>query len=487
MASSKQNLRQEQRQRLQQRLNPKNLALGRLLEMSVPELEDEIRRELDDNPALEISGAEPLEQENDFNESSEQLQMADYASEDDVPAYISGRSHHSGESDFDIAAAAPDESDSLIELLMRRLRNETSLSEADTRIAAQIIGNLDDGGYLERNLRAIADDIAMTEGFEPSMDDMRRVFEAIRGLDPAGIGAVDLRDCLLLQLDRMDTSVRQKTAREIIANHFDLFSKRHFPQLQAQLEISKESLADALDLIRALNPKPASALDLGHAVDQSRHVTPDAAVDYDASSDTFTISLLGNIPELGIEETFTVTEPELENQGATPATRQRQRQALAFIRRKHDDAAAFIGLVKMRGETLMIILRAIVAHQHDFFVSGDSIDIKPMILKDISAATGLDISVISRATAGKYVLTSHGIYPLKMFFNERPDNDADISSHEILTVMKDLIDNENKHAPLTDQTLCDLLNARGYDLARRTVSKYRERLGFPVARLRRQL
>jgi len=143
--------------------------------------------------------------------------------------------------------------------------------------------------------------------------------------------------------------------------------------------------------------------------------------------------------------------------------------------------------VKMRGETLMIILRAIVAHQHDFFVSGDSIDIKPMILKDISAATGLDISVISRATAGKYVLTSHGIYPLKMFFNERPDNDADISSHEILTVMKDLIDNENKHAPLTDQTLCDLLNARGYDLARRTVSKYRERLGFPVARLRRQL
>ena len=485
MASGKTDLRQEQRLRLQQRLNPKNLALGRLLEMSVPELEDEIRRELDDNPALEATGTDASAPDNDFNESSEQLQMADYASEDDLPSYITGRSHSN--SDFDITAIAPDEGDSMIDALMRRLRNEFRLSDTDSRIAAQIIGNLDDGGYLERPLWAIADEIAMTEGFEPSHEDVRRVFDAIRSLDPAGIGAVDLRDCLLLQLDRLEPSVRQKTAREIIANNFDLFSKKHFPQLQAQLEISKEALADALELIRSLNPKPASALDLGHASDQSRHVTPDAAVDYDSTSDAFTITLLGSIPELGIEESFAAVPTSPENLSDSPAVRQRQRQALAFIRRKHDDAAAFIGLIRMRAETLMIILKAIVSHQHDFFVSGDTIDIKPMILKDISGKTGLDISVISRATAGKYVQTSHGLYPLKMFFNERPDNDTDVSSHEILTVLKDLIDKEDKHTPLTDQSLCDYLNSRGYDLARRTVSKYREKLGFPVARLRRQL
>lgn len=486
MASGKTDLRQEQRLRMQQRLNPKNFALGRLLEMSVPELEDEVRRELDDNPALEAAGTEnDMHQDNDFNESSEQLQMADYASEDDVPAYITGRSH--GSSDFDIATVAPDEGDSMIDALMRRLRNEYRLSDIDSGIAAQIIGNLDDSGYLERPLRSIADDIAMTEGFEPTREDMMRVFKAIRSLDPAGIGAVDLRDCLLLQLDRMEPSVTQKTAREIVANNFDLFSKKHFPQLQAQLEISKEALAEALELIRSLNPKPASALDLGHSVDQSRHVTPDATVDYDSSSDTFTITLLGNIPELGIEESFASVPTDVENPSESPAVRQRQRQALAFIRRKHDDAAAFIGLIRMRAETIMTIIKAIVSHQHSFFVSGETADIKPMILKDISSKTGLDISVISRATAGKYVLTSHGLYPLKMFFNERPDNETDISSHEILSVIKDLIENEDKHSPLTDQALCEYLNSRGYDLARRTVSKYREKLGFPVARLRRQL
>lgn len=485
MAGEKTNLQQVQQQRLQQRLNPKNLALGRLLEMSAPELEDEIRREIDDNPALETVTPEAPSPDDEFNESSEQLQRADYADDDDVPAYISGRGR--SDSDFDFTAVAPDEGDSLIDALMRRLRSEFDLSDSDAVIADHIIGNLDDGGYLERPLAAIADDIAMAEGFEPSKQDMNRVFAAIRSLDPAGIGAVDLRDCLLLQLDRMEPSVTQRTAREIVADNFDLFSRKHYPQLQAVLEISREALGEALELIQSLNPKPASALDLSRDADHPRHVTPDLALEYDATADTMSLALLGNIPELGIEESFASVPAEPENPSENAAVRQRQRQALAFIRRKHDDAAAFISLVKMRGETLMTIARAIVQFQRRFFISGDTPDIKPMILKDISAITGLDISIISRAVAGKYILTSHGLYPLRMFFNERPDADADVSQHEVMAVIKAIIDSEDKHSPVTDQTLCDMLGAKGYSLARRTVSKYRERLGFPVARLRRQL
>lgn len=489
MAGQNESLRLVQQTRLQQRLNPQNVALGRLLEMSVPELEDEIRREIDDNPALEVqqNNDNGNSESGDFNETSDQLLQADYANEDDMPAHITGYNRGSCDPSFDPTSIAADEGESLYDALMKSLEGEADLSETDHRIAGHIIGNLDDNGYMTRPLSAIADEIAISEGFYPEMPDMQRVYQDIRSLDPAGIGAVDLRDCLLLQLDRMEPSVRQRTAREIIANYFDLFSKKHFPRLQAALEISKEDLGDALDLIRSLNPKPAAALDIVRNTDRTRQITPDLALDYDSSDDSFTITLLGNIPELGIEESFATAVKEPEVEASNPEVRRRQRQALAFIRRKHDDASAFIGLVKMRGETLMTIAKAIVLHQKSFFISGDTANIRPMILRDISADTGLDLSVISRATAGKYILTSHGIYPLKLFFNERPDADADVSSHEILDVIRSLIEAEDKHAPLSDQVICDALVERGYDIARRTVAKYRERLGFPVARLRRQL
>lgn len=490
MPQEKTSLQQVQQQRLQQRLNPQNVALGRLLEMSVPELEDEVRRQLDDNPALE-----PVDERDsatdsspDFDETSDELQSADYASEDDMPSGMSHRVRR-GEADpaFDPATIAPDDGDSLIDALMQRLAHENELSDTDRQIARNIIGNIDDNGYMSRPLTAIADDIAVSEGFYPASADMERIFAAIRALDPAGIGATDLRDCLLLQLDRRQPSVSQRTAREIIDRHFDLFSKRHFTRLQARLEISKEALQDALDLIRTLNPRPASALDLNTSSDRMRHITPDLSLDYDAEDDTFTVTLLGDIPELGIEETFSAGAAAMQPDAQNPAARRRQQQALSFIRRKHDDAAAFIGLLKMRAQTLMAIAKAIVERQRSFFISGDTATIRPMILRDIGADTGLDLSVISRATAGKYILTSHGIYALKMFFNERPDADTDVSSHEILTVMRGMIENEDKHSPLSDQALCEALESKGYNLARRTVAKYREKLGFPVARLRKEL
>ena len=484
MNKSSEHLSQELNLKLQQRLNPQSVALGRVLEMSVPEFEDEVRRELDENPALDTVDSNDIRESSDFNESSEQLQLADYADPDDAPAYLR-KAWNSSVNDeyYDAAALAPDEGSDMGEILLRHLADEKELSDSDMTIAAHIIGNLDSNGYLTRNLADIADDIAINDGFYVELSDIRRVFEEVRALEPAGIGAVDLRDCLLLQLARMRPTVQSITAREIIDKYFDLFSKLHYDRIQAALGIDKEALADAIDLIRTLNPKPASALETGRGGERMEHIVPDFVLDYDVSSDTFTVSLAGNIPELAVETSFRAADVPLKD----VEKNDRRSEALAFIKRKRDDATAFIRLVEMRRHTMLGIARAIVAIQHNFFVSGDKSEIKPMILKDISAATGLDLSVISRATAGKYILTPHGVYPLKLFFNERPDAESDVSAHMILKVLSDAIAGEDKKSPLSDRELTALLASKGYDIARRTVAKYRERLGLPVARLRKTL
>lgn len=476
---SGENLRLEQQLALQQRLNPQNVALGRVLGMSVPEFEDEVRRELDENPALEAVEHQTDAQHDDFDESAEQLQRADYADEDDTPAFFAGN-RSVNDIHTEVASYTADENESIGEILMRRLASEHDLDDDDMRIAEHIIGNLDDNGYLTRPLRDITDDIAISEGIYVDDSDVRRVFDTIRTLDPAGIGAVDLRDCLLLQLKRLPQTVESVTAKEIVAHHFDLFSKRHFDRLQAQLDIPRQGLADAIALIQSLNPKPASALEGLRTFDRAQPVEPDFVLDYDDRTDTFTVSLQGNIPELAIESSFKVDNlPD----DASP----RRKQAYTFIKDKRNSAAAFIKLVNMRAQTLMSIAKAIVKLQHDFFAGGDKADIRPMVLRDVAALTGLDISVISRATSGKYILTHTGMYPLKMLFNERPDADTDISSHQILKTLSDLMAGEDKHAPLSDQALTEALQAKGYDIARRTVAKYRERLGLPVARLRKEL
>lgn len=473
-----------QQQSLQQRLNPQSVALGRLLEMSAPEFEDEVRRELDENPALEAIDNTPSQEADHFSESDIDLMRADYADADDIPQYLTRHSRMAAS--FDPAAAAADDGDTLIDMLMHRLENEATLSPQDRIIARELIGNIDDNGYLTRSLDDVADDIAIADGIDVEPAHVRHIFDIIRALEPAGIGATDLRDCLLLQLDRMPASVAQRTALEIVRNHFDAFSKMHFDKLRSQLGISREDLGEAVELIRTLNPKPASALDVARSADRSRAITPDIALDYNPDDNTFSISLLGNIPELAIEKTFAADGIATDSQDSQSGT-SRRNEALAFIRRKRDDAAAFIRLVSMRSETLMAIATAIVTLQRAFFISGNRSDIRPMILKDVSALTGLDLSVISRAVAGKYMLTQHGIYPLKFFFNESPTASADTSSHQILEAISAIIAKEDKKDPISDRELCEQLRQQGIDIARRTVAKYRERLGLPVARLRKEI
>ncbi len=469
-----------QQSKLQQRLNPRQVLLGRYLEMSAPEIEDEVRRALDENPALEaVSESHASDSWSDsetFDETAEQLQRADYGSDDDVPVYRLEISNRSADDIHHEAVAVSDQM-SLIDVLMSQLA-DLVLDETERKIAQYIIGNLDDNGYMTRSLSDICDDIAISEGLTVDISEVKSVFGKVRRLDPAGVGAVDLRDCLLLQIDRSTTTLTSRIAREIIADWFDLFSKKHFEQLRTHLGIDHEAMAAALEFIRALNPKPGALIEGSPGDDRMRHIVPDFQVDVDEGG-RVTVSLLNNLPELAIEESF-----QIDNM-PQPVGR-RDMEAMAFIRKRHDDASMFIDMLRMRSQTLMSVMTAIVRIQHRFFVTDDKAEIRPMIIKDISELTGLNISVISRAAASKYVLTARGVYPLKMFFNERPKEDNDTSSHQILDALNRIIEGEDKDHPLSDDALRSELASQGFDIARRTVTKYRERLGLPVARLRKQ-
>lgn len=472
-------------QRLQQRLTPLQVQFVKMLEMTGPEVEDEVQRVLDENPALERCDND--ERDNNltedstevFNESAEEIQLADYRDEDEIPSYRLEARNYSADDKY-YEPVAVDSSDTLIESLNAQLM-EYDLDDTELAIAQYIIGNLDDNGYMTRNLTAICDDLAFNAGIDVPLSLIKNMFEIVRGLEPAGVAAIDLRDCLLLQLKRKERNNLNDIATDIITNYFDLFSKRHYDRLCNSLNISSEKLREVVSVITSLNPKPGSIL-TGGVSDSTRHIIPDFSIEVDDDNGNITLTLLNRIPELQIEETFSEKACEIP-QNATRS----QREAAAFIKQKRDEASGFIKILKMRQETLYRVMKAIVKIQHEFFLTDDESKIKPMILKDISAITGQDLSVISRATTGKYVMTQRGIYPLKLFFNERPTDDDDTSSHEILAALKDIIANENKRRPLSDEAITNALGEQGYNIARRTVTKYRERLGLPVARLRKEL
>lgn len=452
-------------QKLQQRLVPQQVMFVKLLEMSGPEVEEEVRRELDDNPALEKVDPDP-----------------EASIDNDTPSYmLHARNSSSDDSVYEPVAVA--DTDTLQESLTRQL-DETDMTDRDRTIAVYIIGNIDNNGYLTRDLGLIINDMGLQEDIDVSRQEAQRVFDTIRRLDPPGTGAIDLRDCLLLQLHRHPMAGTQEVddATEIVANYFDLFSKRHFDRLCAAMSISRERLQRASGIITSLNPKPGSAISAESSDRQSHTVIPDFTVDTDG--DMITVSLVNSIPELRIERSFTVSDEEIRESAAD----RRNSTASAFIRQKRDDANSFIRMLRMRQETLYKVMKAIVDIQQAFFLNGDDESrIRPMILKDIATRTGIELSVISRATMGKWVATPHGVYPLKMFFNERVRDDDDTSSHEILAAIRHIIDTEDKSHPLSDNTITERLGEMGYELARRTVAKYRERLGLPVARLRRGL
>lgn len=505
----KESLGISQEQKQVQRLTPQQVQFGKMLEMSQLEIEEKVRQEIEDNPAIEV--ASPAESEKMltedgevFKESSQDMQLADFRDMDDMPdgydtAHTAGtpESENPAERSSEIPSYrlkennySPDDKvyeptivseNSLIDFLTEQV-NERNLTDEQMQIADYIIGEIDDNGYLTRTVPSMASDIAFQTGLDISDEEVANVLQIIRDLDPAGVAATDLRDCLLLQLERLGGSKRNMHAYEIIDKHFEEFSKKHFDKIMSAMSISEEEFKDAMLAIRALNPKPGS---LYNSTDgNTQHIIPDFNVEVDGNN--VTLTLLNNIPDLQIEQTYQLMYDGLSNR---KAANRNEEKANVFVKDKYESAAGFIKMLRQRQETLFNTMQAIVNWQRDFFLSDDEATLKPMVLKDISAITGYDISVISRATAGKYVSTQRGIYPIKFFFNEglKHESGEDVSSREIQKELKNIIEAEDKKKPFSDEIICKMLQQKGYEIARRTIAKYREKLGYPVARLRKEL
>lgn len=476
----KEALRLSLTQKMQQRLSPQQMRFVRMLEMTGPEVEEEVRREIDDNPALErVDSSGDDGHDDSFGETAEEIQMADYKDEDDIPSYkFENQNGARPEKVYEHMNAA--DSPSLAESLVSQL-SETNIDETDLAIAKYLIGNLDDNGYLTRSPESIIDDLAFNVGMDVDRSHFDDVLERVRALDPAGICAFDLRDCLSLQLRRLPSTPDRRLALEIVEDYFDIFSLKHFDRLQSLLSVSRERLQKAMDVIRSLNPKPGAGIGESEADSRARHIIPDFIVE--SEGDTLSLTLQNNIPELQIEQSFRADSPLLKQAATSLAAK----EAVTFLNHKREDAQDFIDILRLRQDTLFRVMSAILKLQQDFFESEDESNLRPMILKDISRETGLDLSVISRAAAGKYVATAGGIYPLKFFFNEGVGDDDETSRREVVLALREIIKEEDKKKPFSDDVLTKMLAERGYEIARRTVAKYREREGIPVARLRREL
>ena len=484
---NKESLHLTQEQRLQQRLSPQQVQFVRLLGMNRTEMEDEVRHEVLDNPAIEIAdsddssdGEVPAEEMTTDNNVTPDSADPEDEPEDDVPAYRLNISNRSA--DDKVYEPIITNESTLIDYLSEQI-SEHDLSEKQQTIADYIIGNIDDNGYLTRSVEAISDDIVFQMGIEVDEDEIQSVLQMIRDLDPAGIGAKDLRDCLLLQLERLPGSDDNLLAYKIIDCYFPEFSKKHYDRIITALKTDKEGFRRALEVILSLNPKPGSLYGGGDN-SKAQHIIPDFSVEVDG--DNITLTLLNNIPELQIEESFQAMYDDI----SVKRVRNRsEEEANRFVKDKYESAATFIKMLKQRQVTLFSIMCAILERQKQFFLTEDESLLRPMVLKDIASDTGYDLSVVSRATSGKYVMTQGGIYPLKFFFNEgiRHESGEDVSSREIQSALKEIIEGEDKKKPYSDEVLCTLLNKRGYEIARRTIAKYRERMGFPVARLRKEL
>lgn len=471
--SQRNTLSLNQQQRQQQTLSPQQVRYFRMLEMNQTQAEEELKHALDENPALEIADTSPSENgENDFNETAEEMQLADYAGEDDIPTYQLRANNRSAD-DSDWHPEAIEEAPTLFDIIVEQAR---MLGLDDDRLAALIFvaGNLDNNGYLTRSTSDMAADMTMVTGREISQTEINEALTKLRTLDPAGIGASDLRQCLLLQLRRKKPTPDIEMAIEVIAHNFDLFSHKHYDRLASAVGIDRERLRRVLDIIRSLNPKPGSEVESVQAADRLSHITPDFAVETDGES--LTVTLLNAAPELRVEATFAADDDGNSSSSAD-----------AFIRRQRDEALGFISILKLRQQTLFRVMNAIARFQQKFFLTGDEAKLRPMVLKDISQSTGYDTSVVSRATQGKYVLTPWGIFSLKFFFNERFNDSDDTSSREIIAALREIVEGEDRRHPLNDDAVAEQLSRRGFKVARRTVAKYREQAGIPVARLRREL
>ncbi len=484
-------LKQYLSQKLQQKLSPQQIQLMKLLQVPTLELEQRIKQEMEENPALEEGEdheeEEPTEEqaiteneaEEETEKSNDEFDLSDYYDDDDTPDYrLSANNHSADDEDHEMPLAVG----STFQDLMRSQLSLRHIDERAELLGEQLIGNLDEDGYLRRTLEEIVNDLAFTANIMTDQAELGKVLEHVQSLDPAGVGARDLRECLLLQLARMPNAVDVLTAKAIVDKYFEAFTKKHYERIMERLEIDEDALRDAIEVIVRLNPKPGNT---GRDNSKpSQEIIPDFVIN--AVDGQLDLSLNGrNAPELRISRQYRDMIKEYQRNKKDKEAK----TALVFIKQKLDSAKWFIDAIKQRQNTLLITMEAIMEHQKEFFLTGDETKMKPMILKDIAEKIGMDISTVSRVANSKYVQTDHGTYLLKFFFSESltTDSGEEVSTREVKKILEQAIAEEDKKAPLTDDELTQLLRGKGYNIARRTVAKYREQLQMPVARLRKEL
>ncbi len=493
-------LRQSLNQKLLQKLSPQQIQLMKLLQVPTDQLEQRIKEELEINPALEEAREDnfddsPLNEreesdtsDDDFDsvkeEMSDEINISDYFDEsDDSASYKYNSQEYSPDDDEDRSTPIPINV-SFHEYLLQQI-GLAELEDKDYLIAKQLIGSVDEDGYIRREIESIVDDLMFSANLNVTILELKALLEEIQKLEPPGVGARDLRECLLLQLHRIEhKNVSINLAIEILTDYFDEFSKKHYEKLQKQFDVDERMIKRAMDEILKLNPKPGSAYNEGGAK-TTQHIIPDFLIENTNGELVLRLNSR-NAPELRVSESF---KEMMIDYNKTKEKSKQQKEAVLFIKQKIDGAKWFIDAVKQRQQTLLKTMKAIMEYQYKFFVSGDETDLRPMILKDISAVTNLDISTVSRVSNSKYAQTEYGTFLLKKFFSESltTDSGEEVSTREVKKILTDHICSEDKNKPLSDEKLTQILNGAGYNIARRTVAKYREQLNIPVARLRREL
>ncbi|MCK9480828.1 MAG: RNA polymerase factor sigma-54 [Bacteroidia bacterium] len=486
-------LKQSLSQKLQQKMSPQQIQFMKMLQLGTSDFLEKIEQEVLDNPALEKSSEgdidnEEYEKNDDFE--GETISNTEDTFDEDISDYLSDSNDDGG---FRLNDDYAEEERKEIPIPTFQSFYEYLIEQADTNIynnhelelAHHLIGSLEDDGYLRRELRAIVNDLMFTANVSTSVEELEKVLHEIQKFDPAGVGARDLKECLLLQLNRKLTERTNKKPIElaihILSEHFEAFTKMHYDKLTRSLKISETELKEAILEIKKLNPKPGQTSNSNY---NEQYIIPDFKVINDEGNLSVTLNSK-NAPELRISRNFQET---LKAYSANTEDKQ-LKQSAQYAKDKIDSAKWFIDSIKQRQNTLLQTMKAIVAKQRDFFIDEDETMLKPMVMKDIADAIGMDISTVSRVANSKYVETSFGLYPLKYFFSEglTTDSGDEVSNKEIKKILQTEIDKENKSKPLTDEELMEILTKKGYNIARRTVAKYREQLNIPVSRMRKQL
>lgn len=482
-------LKQQLNLKLSQKLSPQQIQLMKMIQLPTQAFEQRISQELEENPALEGGKDEAGEYEDEFsNEEYDEgneiietdINVDDYLSDDEVPSYkLSANNYSADDEERQMPYAA---GTSFTQHLMQQL-STYRLNDEEKEIAKFLVGSVDESGYIRREIQDIVDDLAFTQNVYTTEDKVEKVLKTVQELDPAGVAARDLQECLLIQLERRIPSQSVILAISLIEDAFDQFSKKHYKKLIQRFDITEDQLRDAIHEIESLNPKPGGTYSGNNRIVE--HVVPDFAIKIvDGELD---LTLNGrNAPELHVSHDYTNM---LKGYKESKDKSQAQKDAVMFIKQKLDAAKWFIDAIKQRQQTLFITMNAIMHHQEEYFLSGDEQKLKPMILKDIADKINMDVSTVSRVANSKYVDTPYGTKLIKEFFSESMKNDQgeDVSTKEIKKILEITISEENKRKPLTDDKLAKILLEKGYPIARRTIAKYREQLDLPVARLRKEI